>query len=150
MNKIKKIILVIFIIFGFSICRSFIINNNKKVIFDTTIVNSSCYLTSYGKTHITANGIKINKLKGIPAIIAVSPDLLLKFPMGSNVYIYINDSCKLNGTYSIQDKMASVYKNKIDILVEANYKKLPQAKDIHCYEKIKLIKINIINSNNLL
>ena len=144
MNKKNKLIILGLLIIS-TVLYSFAESTElfyQKYIVDTIVVNSSCYLTSYGKTGVTANGTKIKKLKGVPGIIAISPDLKKKYPLGTKVAIFINDSCKLNGIYTVSDYMNNRFKKKIDILVEANYKKLSQAKDIHCWKQVKMMKLS--------
>lgn len=47
-------------------------------------------------------------------IIAVSRDLLKKYPKGTKVYI---DGTRYDGVYTVMDKMNKRYTNRIDILI---------------------------------
>ena len=52
-------------------------------------------------------------------IIAVSRDLLIKFPMGTKVRV---SGTKYDGVYVIEDKMNKRYKKRIDILINVDMK----------------------------
>lgn len=63
-------------------------------------------------------------------IIAVSRDLLKKFPMGTIVFI---KGTSYDGLYQVQDKMNKRYKKKIDILINKDMK-------IGKWSNVKIIK----------
>ena len=63
-------------------------------------------------------------------IIAVSRDLLTKYPMGSIVYV---KGTSYDGFYQVQDKMNKRYKKRIDILINKGMK-------IGKWENVKLTK----------
>ena len=52
-------------------------------------------------------------------IIAVSRDLLIKFPMGTKVRV---SGTKYDGIYVVRDKMNKRYKKRIDILINVDMK----------------------------
>ena len=52
-------------------------------------------------------------------IIAVSRDLLIKFPMGTKVRV---SGTKYDGVYVVEDKMNKRYKKRIDILINVDMK----------------------------
>ena len=64
-------------------------------------------------------------------IIAVSRDLLKKYPKGTKVYI---DGTRYDGIYTVMDKMNKRYTNRIDILINED---MPIGKWNHA----KIIKI---------
>ena len=67
---------------------------------------------------VTGSGYKINlgklKRKEIK-VVAVSRDLLKKYPYGSTIYVH--QPVHLRGTYRVEDTMNSRFKNRIDFLV---------------------------------
>lgn len=65
-------------------------------------------------------------------IIAVSRDLLKKYPKGTKVYI---DGTRYDGIYTVMDKMNKRYTNRIDILINED---MPIGKWNHT----KIIKAN--------
>ena len=134
-DKMKKIILILLLVTitftGYTIDNkigSILITN---IFVDSAVVKSTCYLTSFGTFGKTADGTQIKKLKGAPAIeptsglplIAMSHDLLKRFPLGTLVYIFIQDSCLLNGIYVVRDIMSITEKKHIDILIEHTFMK---------------------------
>jgi len=64
-------------------------------------------------------------------IIAVSRDLLKKYPKGTKVYI---DGTRYDGIYTVMDKMNKRYTNRIDILINGD---MPIGK----WDYVKIIKI---------
>tara|TARA_R110000796_G_scaffold109708_1_gene221095 strand:- start:1065 stop:1421 length:357 start_codon:yes stop_codon:yes gene_type:complete len=52
-------------------------------------------------------------------IVAVSRDLLIKFPMGTKVRV---SGTKYDGIYVVEDKMNKRYKKRIDILINVDMK----------------------------
>ena len=52
-------------------------------------------------------------------IIAVSRDLLIKFPMGTKVRV---SGTRYDGVYVVEDKMNKRYKKRIDILINVDMK----------------------------
>lgn len=64
-------------------------------------------------------------------IIAVSRDLLKKFPMGTKVKI---EGTSYDGIYTVEDKMNRRYKNRIDILINTNM-------GIGKWENVRMTKI---------
>ena len=52
-------------------------------------------------------------------IIAVSRDLLIKYPMGTRVRV---EGTSYDGVYTVEDKMNKRYKNRIDILINLDMK----------------------------
>ena len=63
-----------------------------------------------------ASGYKVNsKHPGSNRVIAVSPDLLNKFPYHTDVII--TGTGKLDGKYKVEDVMSSRWHNRIDILL---------------------------------
>jgi len=63
-----------------------------------------------------ASGYKVNyKHPGNNKVIAVSPDLLKKFPYHTD--IIIEGAGKLDGKYKVEDVMSSRWHNRIDILL---------------------------------
>lgn len=61
--------------------------------------------------------IDLDKLKhGKLRWIAVSRDLLEKFPYGSSVYLWIEKGHPKNGSYIVRDTLHKRFKNTIDIL----------------------------------
>ena len=82
---------------------------------DSTSVKATIYKPSCGV--ITADGFKINKKhSGEHRLIAVSRDLISKFPFGTRVLVMGTGA--LDGIYVVKDLMAKRWKNKIDILVD--------------------------------
>lgn len=67
-------------------------------------------------------------------LIAVSRDLLKKYPFGTKVLVKGTES-QLDGIYTVSDLMAARWRNKIDILVDRKY-------PLVSYKSAKLIKIN--------
>lgn len=68
---------------------------------------------------ITADNSRIDTLKlrqGNLRWIAVSRDLLKKFPFGTMVYIWISEGHPKNGSYFVHDSMGPRAINSIDIL----------------------------------
>jgi len=65
-------------------------------------------------------------------IIAVSRDLLRKFPMGTRVRI---EGTSYDGIYIVEDKMNKRYTKRIDILINIEMK-------IGKWENVKITKIN--------
>lgn len=64
-------------------------------------------------------------------IIAVSRDLLKKYPKGTKVYI---DGTRYDGIYTVMDKMNKRYTNRIDILINED---MPIGK----WNYVKMIKL---------
>jgi 3D (Asp-Asp-Asp) domain-containing protein len=63
-----------------------------------------------------ASGYKVSyKHPGSSRVIAVSPDLLTKFPYHTDVII--EGAGKLDGKYKVEDVMSSRWHNRIDILL---------------------------------
>lgn len=78
---------------------------------------------------VTGSGYKINlsKLKkGEIKIVALSRDLLRKYPYGSTIYVH--QPVHLRGTYKVEDTMNKRFTNRIDFLV---------------YNKIKVDSVHI-------
>lgn len=74
-----------------------------------------------GCTNRTASGKLINMNNPFKhKWIAVSPDLLKKYPFGTRVKI--DNTVYYNGEYIVQDLMPWYWKNKIDILIGNNQK----------------------------
>ena len=66
-------------------------------------------------------------------IIAVSRDLLIKFPMGTKVRI--SGTGKYDGVWYVQDKMNKRYSKRIDLLINTNM-------SIGKWDGIEVVKIN--------
>jgi 3D (Asp-Asp-Asp) domain-containing protein len=64
-------------------------------------------------------------------IIAVSRDLLIKYPKGTRVRI---TGTHYDGIYTVMDKMNKRYKNRIDILINEDM-------DIGMWERVKILKL---------
>jgi len=63
-----------------------------------------------------ASGFRVNKeLPGNDRVVAVSRDMLKKYPFHS--YIKIKGTGKLDGKYKVEDVMSSRWHNRIDILL---------------------------------
>lgn len=105
-----------------------------KYIKEHVQVTATVYKTNYGHTGKTADGTKIRKQDAKQLkIIAVSPDMLKKWPLGTHVIVIGADS--LNGVYVVRDVMNRRYKHRIDILVNKN-------SPICMYKKAQLIKVD--------
>lgn len=77
-------------------------------------VKVTCYKAKHGA--ITANGSKVNKRLIKNGCVAVSPDLLHKYPHGSRIYI------KGFGYFWVKDTTAKHIRNTVDILIDASDK----------------------------
>jgi len=66
-------------------------------------------------------------------IIAVSRDLLIKYPMGTKVTV---KGTAYDGVYTVEDKMNKRYKKRIDILINTDMK-------IGMWRNIKISKIKL-------
>lgn len=136
----KKILITSLIIITSLLLYSFRENETKTLygisidnLIDTTIVKVTIYW-GYKKSNITADGFKFRAHDGGKhKIIAVSRDLLKVYPLGSKVIV--SGTGILDGIYTVKDKMAKRWTNKIDILVNKNY-------DLVSFKDIKLIKID--------
>lgn len=101
------------------------------------IVTTTTYEAVVGETDstplITASGFKINPERAFQhRIIAVSRDLLKKFPFGTKIRIIGAD--KYDGTYIVQDVMNKRYRNTIDILIGEHDKQIK-------LKKVKMYKL---------
>lgn len=99
----------------------------------------------YKKNNVTADGYKFKThVSDTTKIIAVSRDLLKEYPMGSKVLVL--NAGKLSGLYTIRDKMARRWRNKIDILVDRKH-------SLARYDRVRLILIDpmayVESGNNL-
>lgn len=70
------------------------------------------YLTTASGSRIDTTLLKDGKLRWI----AVSRDLLDKYPYGTSVYLWISEGHPKNGSYKVKDTMNKRYTNCIDIL----------------------------------
>lgn len=88
--------------------------NPKEEVVTCTVYNAVQEQTNSDPSH-TASMFKLDlKNPYKHKIIAVSRDLLNKFPMGTKVLI---EGTKYDGIYTVQDKMNKRYTKRIDILI---------------------------------
>ena len=123
-RKMKKAILLTAVLASVMTLFAFNMHNifgvSSRYLSHPVEVKATIYRTNYGKTGVTANGTHIKgkdarKLK----IIAVSPDMLKEWPLGTHVLVMGSDS--LSGVYVVGDLMSKKFKKKIDILVNKDY-----------------------------
>lgn len=103
----------------------------------TEIVTSTIYHAVEAQTNSdpghTASMFKLDLTNPYKhRIIAVSRDLLKKFPMGSWVKI---EGTKYDGIFQVQDKMNKRYKKRIDILINVSMGRLGK------WNRVKVTKI---------
>lgn len=133
----KKLLIIASIAISSVLFYSFSENNalfgiNHDKLKDTTEVKATIYW-GYKKLNTTADGFKFKaKDGGTHRIIAVSRDLLKLYPLGTKVIVL--NAGKLDGIYTVKDKMGKQWKKKIDILVNRNY-------ELVSFKKVQLIKV---------
>ena len=103
------------------------------------VVTCHMYQPTKGQTDasplITASGYKINPRKiNEEKIIAISRDLLKKYPFGT--VVRIENAGKHGGIYVVRDLMHERWTKKIDILVGPKEK-------ITTYRKVKMSKVAV-------
>ena len=112
-----------------AICLTFF-NNNSEVV-TCTVYNAVVEQCNSDPSH-TASMFKLDlKNPYKHKIIAVSRDLLIKYPMGTKVRI---EGTNYDGVYVVEDKMNRRYTKRIDILIN-------KGMSIGKWENVKLTKI---------
>ncbi len=131
----KKILLgailaISIVLVGFNINN--IMGVPSKYFKEHAQVTATVYRTTYGKTGVTADGTKIRKKNAKELkLIAVSPDMLKKWPLGTHVLVVNADS--LSGLYVVRDIMNKRFHNRIDILINKK-DKLNMFKKAHMFK----------------
>lgn len=121
----KPLILLVFLILG--------INDTEVDYVTASVYNAVPEQTNEDPGH-TASMFKLdleNPYKH--RIIAVSRDLLEKYPLGTKVRI--TGTLKYDGEYWVEDKMAKRWSNRIDILINEDM-------SIGKWNCVKILKIN--------
>lgn len=109
--------------------QAFCIENCEEVVI-ATVYNAVVSQCNPDPSH-TASMFKLDlKNPYKHRIIAVSRDLLEKFPIGALVYI---EGTSYDGIYQVQDKMNKRYTKRVDILINKNMK-------IGKWNNVKIIK----------
>ena len=129
-----KLILLLILLIPNKLSNSFVIKNVTDIYEYVTVTTYTATTNETDSTPlITASGFKLDSLN--PAkhrIIAVSRDLKSKWKFGTKVKI-INAGI-YNGVYQVLDVMNKRFKNRIDILINAD--------DQHTkLENIKILKL---------
>ena len=125
----KKLLLISYLIIMFASLSAFNYMEDRVV---CTVYNAVPEQTNNDPEH-TAFMFKLDLRNPYKhRIIAVSRDLLKKYPKGTKVYVY--GTIKYDGIYTVMDKMNKRYTNRIDILINQN---MPIGK----WNNVKLIKI---------
>ena len=107
-------------------------NNLEKEVVTSTVYNAVPAQTNSDPSH-TASMFKLDLSNPYKhKIIAVSRDLLVKFPMGTKVKI---EGTSYDGIYVVEDKMNKRYTKRIDILINVGMK-------IGKWENVIITKIN--------
>ena len=107
--------------------------NNEREMVTATVYNAVPEQTNSDPGH-TASMFKLDLLNPYKhRIIAVSRDLLIKFPMGTKVRI--SGTEKYDGVWYVQDKMNKRYSKRIDLLINTNM-------SIGKWDGIEVVKIN--------
>ena len=106
-----RLLIVLMFVYAFSI------NVDEEV--TATVYNAVPAQTNSDPSH-TASMFKLDLSNPYKhRIIAVSRDLLIKFPMGTKVRV---SGTKYDGVYVVEDKMNKRYKKRIDILINVGMK----------------------------
>ena len=111
----------------------FILNlaNSEPDFVTCTVYNAVPEQTNSDPSH-TASMFKLDlKNPYKHKIIAVSRDLLIKYPMGTKVKI---TGTSYDGIYTVEDKMNKRYNNRIDLLINSDMK-------IGKWTGVKIVKI---------
>jgi 3D (Asp-Asp-Asp) domain-containing protein len=88
--------------------------NNEREMVTATVYNAVPEQTNSDPGH-TASMFKLDLLNPYKhRIIAVSRDLLIKFPMGTRVIV---EGTSYDGIYTVRDKMNKRYTKRIDLLI---------------------------------
>jgi 3D (Asp-Asp-Asp) domain-containing protein len=129
-----KLILLLILLIPNKLSNSFVIKNVTDIYEYVTVTTYTASVRETDNTPlITASGFKIDSLN--PAnhkIIAVSRDLKSKWKFGTKVKIL--NAGIYNGVYQVLDVMNKRFKNRIDILINAD--------DQHTkLENIKILKL---------
>jgi 3D (Asp-Asp-Asp) domain-containing protein len=116
-NKISIILKINMRIISILLFLSIFSNVDEKV--TATVYNAVPAQTNSDPGH-TASMFKLDLSNPYKhRIIAVSRDLLIKFPMGTKVRV---SGTKYDGVYVVEDKMNKRYKKRIDILINVDMK----------------------------
>jgi len=108
-----------------------VINNSISTIVTATVYNAEIRQTNSDPSH-TASMFKLDlKDPYKHRIIAVSRDLLYKYPLGTRVRI---QGTKYDGVFFVRDKMNKRYVKHIDILINKEMQ-------IGKWNNVKLIKL---------
>ena len=107
--------------------------NNAEETVTATVYNAVPEQTNSDPGH-TASMFKLDLSNPYKhRIIAVSRDLLIKFPMGTKVRV--EGAGKYDGVWIVEDKMNKRYSKRIDLLINVSM-------SIGKWNDVKLIKIN--------
>ena len=118
------------ILLFFIFISTFSINVDEEVV--ATVYNAVPAQTNLDPGH-TASMFKLDLSNPYRhRIIAVSRDLLTKFPMGTRVRV---EGTSYDGIYVVEDKMNKRYTKRIDILINIEMK-------IGKWENVKITKID--------
>ncbi len=106
---------------------------DEREIVHATIYNAVPEQTNSDPGH-TASMFKLDLSNPYKhRIIAVSRDLLIKFPMGTKVMV--SGTGKYDGVWYVRDKMNKRYSKRIDLLININM-------SIGSWKSVELTKIN--------
>jgi 3D (Asp-Asp-Asp) domain-containing protein len=133
-NEHMKLIILIILLIPNKLSNGFVIKNVTDIYEYVTVTTYTASTNETDSTPlITASGFKLDSLN--PAkhrIIAVSRDLKSKWKFGTRVKIL--NAGIYNGVYQVLDVMNKRFKNRIDILINAD--------DQHTkLENIKILKL---------